>query len=78
MIAGKSPEIWKLAHADIHYKSKSRFEMLRATESFVASKKGEKNRWLPESYVLIKRLLIHWLHLARADKERVLFFEVNA
>lgn len=41
-------------------------------------KKGEKNRWLPDSYVLIKHLLIYWLHLARADKDRVLFFEVNA
>lgn len=38
-------------------------------------KKKRKNRWLPESYVLIKRLLIYWLHLARADKDRVLFLK---
>lgn len=51
--------------------------MLRATESFVASKKGGKKKIddCLNHNVLIKRLLIYWLHLARADKDRVLFLK---
>lgn len=67
----KGPEIWKLSYADNPYRSKSRFEMLRDTESFGTSKKDNC------LYQMCNHLLIYRLGLAPADKNQALFWSLS-